>query len=75
MTVERATVTVTGTHAAFDPESEPPVMAAAETPPAAEEAIATVTYLVDVLVPVRVVVVSDSVETASASFCPAGLVA
>lgn len=61
MTVDKAIVTVTASQAAESPE---PVIAAAETPPAEPEAFAstaeTVTYLVEVLVPLRVVVASSA---------------
>jgi len=58
VTVDKATVTVTGTQLAASFTAPP----AAPEPVPAEEAAMTVTYFVEVLVPVRVVV--DSVSTA-----------
>jgi len=69
VTVERATVTVTGAQL-----PNPPDLPLPELSPAAPEGTArTVTYLVDVLVPVTVVVIS--VEEAAAPGSPAGRVA
>jgi len=59
VTVDKATVTVTGVQPSAPLPPAP--VAAASRPPAAEEAATTVIYLVEVLVPVRVVV--DSVST------------
>jgi len=59
VTVDKATVTVTGTQLAASFTAPP---AAPEPPAPAEGAAMTVTYFVEVLVPVKVVV--DSVSTA-----------